>query len=100
MRGQPGVMDRIDPALPAEILSHPRRAWGVSADAIGNRLQAAQREPAFERRWHRSAFALDAADPLEQRSRLFEDQRTPEHIAVSGEILRHRVHYHVGAKLQ
>src|SRR5215468_8447207 len=94
------VVHGFDLGLAAEKLGHALRVFGMSPDAVGKRLQAAQRQPALKRRRHRAALALHGPGFFEQGSGFAEYERTAQDVTVAGEILGYGVHDHVGAEFQ
>ena len=75
-------------------------ALRLGADAIRERLQAAQGEPALKGRGHGAAVALYAADLFEERAGCFKNQGAAQHVTVAGKIFGDRVHHYVRAQLE
>ena len=81
-------------------LRHPHRVLRLRAHPPGQRIDAAQRQPAIERRRHRAAVALRFARALEQVIVMPRDQRAADHVAVAADVLRRRVRHHVDAAIE
>src|SRR5271157_5679175 len=95
---QSGIEDLFHLAMPGEEVGHHAAARVVLFHAHGQRLGAAQHQPALEGRQDRARGFLNERQLL----RLLPggaDQHASKAVAVSVEELRGRVHYDVGAKL-
>src|SRR5208283_4988868 len=95
---QPRIEDLFHLAMPAEEVGHDAATLVVLLHAHGQRLGAAQYQPALEWRQDRARRFLDERQLLRLVLR-GADQHAAEAIAVSVEELRGRVHYDVGAEL-
>ena len=77
-----------------------KRVVRVRAHAVGQRLDAAQREPAIERRGNRSAKRLRAAAALKQIVIVARDEHAANYIAVAADVFGGRVSHHVDAAFE
>src|SRR5436853_2581921 len=101
MRRQTGIVHGFNLrfGLLAQELRDAMGIFSMSAHAIRKSLKAAQGQPAFERRRHSAAFALEADDSFKESAffspaclfpyvlsyaDLFKDQRAHGHVTVAG----------------
>src|SRR5258708_6047853 len=112
MRRQTGIVHSFNLrfGLLAEEFRDAMGIFSMSAHAVRKSLKAAQGQPAFERRRHSAALALDADVFSQPGAVLFpyvlspavlpKDQRAHGHVTVAGKIFCDRVHHYVDAKMQ
>jgi len=102
MRRQAGIVHGFDLRfwLRGQKFGDALRVFRMRADAVRKSLKSAQGQPALKRRRHSAAFALNAADFFQPWTFIFEDQSAHSYVAVAGEILGNRVHYHIDAKAE
>ena len=72
------------------------RVVAVTAHPVGQRADAAQREPAVEGRGHRALHRLNETDALKKRVVLPHHNRAAQHVAMPRQIFGRRVHDEVG----
>ena len=84
----------------AQAARDPHRVLRVRAHPVRQRVDAAQRQPAIERRGHRAAIMLRAPRALEQVIVVPRDQRAADHVAVAADVLRGGVRHHVDAAVE
>ena len=82
----------------AEELRYAHCVFAMRAHSPGKGLQSAMHEPAIERRRHRAALILDAANTLKKFVIFVRNERTSEHVAMSAKVFRGRVHDQIGAE--
>ncbi len=94
------IVDAIDGGMRGEIGRHLLRALDVAAHPVRQRPQPAQNQPAVKRRRHGAQQRLDGPDALEEAVHRPRDDGAAEHVGVTAEVLRRRVHDDVDAQLQ
>ena len=98
--GQAGIVDALHAGMRGQELRDRLRVRAVRAHAPGQRADAAEHEPAVERRGHGAARGLDRAEPLAEGTRLARDHDAAHHVGMAGEVLRRGVHHEVEAEGQ
>src|ERR1035438_4226696 len=82
-----GVMDLLDRGVSLEPARHLHGILRLSAHAVRECVQAAEGQPAIERRGHRAAIALRLAGSFKQIILVPGDERAADHVAVAANIL-------------
>src|SRR5678810_585708 len=91
-------MNRFDLWVGGQEFSDGSRVRRVSADSTGQRLDAANDEPAVERGGDRPTRGLYGPDTLEEFVVFSRNQRPTCHVAMTTQVLRRGVHDEIGTE--
>src|SRR5712672_18231 len=92
---QSWVTDPFHGRVALQKFGHDLRVPGVRAHSPGQRTGATKRQPAVERRWHRSTKHQRLARAFEKIIVVSRDKCAARHVTVPAEVLRGRVPHHV-----
>src|SRR5258707_13406302 len=100
MVGQARVIHRFNVRMLLEESGDLARILGVPAHTIGQSRDAPHHQPAIKRSQHRTAYALNLTDTLEEIVVLSGDDRAAQNITVSAQIFCGGMYDQITAKCQ